>query len=86
MGLDTVELVMEVEEAFGISIPDSEAATLSTVGDLHRYVVMASTAAGRPVTAQEAWTRLCDILEHSYAVRRSKITPSARIAADLGLD
>ncbi|MCW1887218.1 acyl carrier protein [Luteolibacter flavescens] len=32
--LDTVELVMAVEEEFDLPIPDEEAANLRTVGDL----------------------------------------------------
>ena len=39
MGLDTVELVMAVEEAFNLRIPDAVAAKLYTVGELHGYVV-----------------------------------------------
>ena len=39
MGLDLVELVMEVEETFGFSIPDADAATLDTVGKLYDYVM-----------------------------------------------
>ncbi len=38
MGLDTVELVMEVEEEFGITIPDRDAGSIRTVGELHEYV------------------------------------------------
>ena len=34
MGLDSVELVMSVEEHFGITIPDDDASTLTTVGNL----------------------------------------------------
>ena len=34
MGLDGIELMMEVEEEFGITISDAEAAKLRTVGDL----------------------------------------------------
>ena len=86
MGLDTVELVMEIEKVFGISIPDADATTLYTVGDIHLYIVTARIAVGRPAGAEEAWTRLCDILEHGYGVERSKIMPDARIVADLGLD
>jgi acyl carrier protein len=39
VGLDAVELVMEVEEAFGISIPDGKAEQMLTVGNLYDYVV-----------------------------------------------
>ncbi len=36
--LDTVELVMALEEEFGIEIPDEEAEKLITVGDAVRYI------------------------------------------------
>jgi len=36
--LDTVELVMALEEQFGIEISDEDAETLKTVGDLLRYL------------------------------------------------
>ena len=39
MGLDTVELVMSVENWFEIAIPDAVAEKLFTVGDLHAFVV-----------------------------------------------
>ena len=36
--LDTVELIMEMEEEFGIEIPDEEAEKLATVGDAVSYI------------------------------------------------
>lgn len=36
--LDTVELVMALEEEFGVEIPDEEAEKLLTVGDALRYI------------------------------------------------
>ena len=36
--LDTVELVMELEDEFGISISDEEAEKIQTVGDAIKYI------------------------------------------------
>jgi len=36
--LDTVELVMALEEEFGIEIPDEDAEKIQTVGDAIRYI------------------------------------------------
>lgn len=36
--LDTVELVMALEEEFGAEIPDEEAEKLATVGDAINYI------------------------------------------------
>ena len=36
--LDTVELIMEFEKEFNISIPDDQAETIATVGDAIKYL------------------------------------------------
>lgn len=36
--LDTVELVMALEEEFGIEIPDEDAEKIQTVGDVTKYI------------------------------------------------
>ena len=36
--LDTVELVMALEEEFGLEIPDEDAEKISTVGDAIKYI------------------------------------------------
>ena len=36
--LDTVELIMEFEKEFGISIPDDQAEKIATVGDAISYI------------------------------------------------
>jgi len=36
--LDTVELIMEFEKEFGITIPDDAAEKISTVGDAIAYI------------------------------------------------
>lgn len=37
--LDIVELVMALEESFGISIPDEDAENIKTVGDAVAYIL-----------------------------------------------
>ena len=36
--LDTVELVMALEEEFGIEVPDEDAEKMTTVGDAIKYI------------------------------------------------
>ncbi|MDE6978687.1 MAG: acyl carrier protein [Helicobacter sp.] len=36
--LDVVELVMAIEEKFGVEIPDNEAEKIKTVGDVVSYI------------------------------------------------
>ena len=67
MGLDSVELVLAVEETFGVSIPDGEAATLVTPGLLIKHVQMAvaSKPKSKPCLSQRAFHRvrmhLCEV-------------------------
>lgn len=42
--LDTVELVMALEEEFGVEIPDEDAEKMTTVGDAIKYI---QTKAGK---------------------------------------
>lgn len=43
--LDTVELVMALEEEFGIEIPDEDAEKMTTVGDAMKYIEEKANAA-----------------------------------------
>ena len=80
MGLDLVGLVMEVEDEFGISIPDRDAERIQTVGDLYAYV--RDRVAAAPVGS-------CRSREVFYALRRpfvsvcradrSAVRPSGRV-------
>ena len=36
--LDTVELIMEFEKAFGLQIPDDAAEQIATIGDAIKYI------------------------------------------------
>jgi acyl carrier protein len=43
--LSMVEVVMAAEDKFGVTIPDSEVANLSTVGDAVSYIAKANDSA-----------------------------------------
>ena len=54
MGLDTVELVMEIEDSFSIEIPDDEVSRMVTVGDLHEYILANTKWASNPTVCLSA--------------------------------
>ena len=45
--LDTVELVMEFEDEFDMSIPDEEAEKIQTVGSAVEYIVKVAQSKGK---------------------------------------
>ncbi len=89
MGLDTVELVMSVEEEFDIYIPPEAAEKITTVGDLRDFVVLAleqqGSVPGR-VCPDSVLRRLQGIFEKDHGLAPERVVPAARILADLGLD
>ena len=67
MGFQDVEMVLEVEEAFDISIDDTEAAAVATVGDLCELVRQKFEESGRSGTAAAAVCRSARVF---YSLRR----------------
>jgi len=65
MGLDTVELVMELEDEFEISIPDADAEKLETLGQTFDYIL------SRLRDRQEL---VCPSARAFYKVRRELMT------------
>ena len=82
MGLDTVELLMHVEREFGIDIPNEEAATLETVGDLAACVIRHAPGA----EPADVLARVTRILVEEFLIPTERVRPQARIVRDLGLD
>jgi hypothetical protein len=80
MGLDGVEIVMAVEDAFGIAIADEEAAKVRTPRDLINLVcskLQLSTDAR--CVSHRAFHHVRRELMNSFDVRRSDIRPSVRL-------
>ena len=76
MGLDSVELVMAVEETFGIAIEDDAAAQMRTPAHIIEYVLSKAGRAGDEVClTQRSFHRLRASLMRHAAARRADITP-----------
>ena len=86
MGLDTVELVIAIEEEFNLQISDADAEKLGLLGDLHDYVVRALQQRGEIPDETEVWGRLKEIVVAQLGVRPERVTKSAHIVNDLGAD
>lgn len=89
MGLDAVELLLAVEEHFGVHVDDAVAADLKTPGLLADYVWTVLCGDGR---TNALWTRervLMDVIgicARHLGLPASGIRADARFAEDLGLD
>ncbi len=80
MGLDAVELIMECERAFGISIPDEDASKIVTVGDLYGIILKltADRVEGPTRTSTSAFYRLRQGLV-ACGLDRDHILPTSRL-------
>jgi hypothetical protein len=78
MGMDTVELVMRIEEEFGIDLPDEELQAIKTVGDLYRLVLM-KLETGSSQRLSNAYYRLRRAMIACLGLQRSSIHPSTKL-------
>lgn len=76
MGLDTVELVMELEDEFDLNIPDDVAAVLTTPGQVSDYLIAA-------LGGRAALTGVCSSACSFYRLRQQLMarfgTPRAAV-------
>lgn len=84
MGLDTVELVMEFEDEFGISIPDADAEKIITVGDSVEFIISElHKKPDRPpidtCSSARIFRRLRAGLQATFDVPRGAVRPSVAI-------
>lgn len=85
MGLETVEIVLEIEDAFSISIPDDRANRVRTVGDLVelvRELVVAKRGNDARVMSIEPHVRL--IVSDQLNIPLQRIASDSRFVEDLG--
>jgi len=69
MGLDSVEIVMEVEDRFGVRIPDDLAQECATIGELVKIVWSLGPCPPRPYRQVKSQIRLMVARQMGLRVR-----------------
>ena len=89
MGLDLVEMVMELEKEFQLDMPDDDLRALRTVGDFYLYLEHRLANAGRVLSTGrcegDLWNRYLEIVERETGVPRGRLLPEAEFYRDLGV-
>lgn len=83
MGLDSVEIMVSVEKAFGIELTNEDARRMATVGDLYEIVSSHFTT---HINREEMKATINRIVADIAGFDIEKINPSQRFAEDLGID
>lgn len=82
MGLDTVELLMEVEDAFGVFIPDAEAEQMRTVGDVYQYLLRQKdrpVVEGTTCLTSACFYRIRRAMMKTFKIPRRTVRPESRL-------
>ena len=83
MGLDVVEIVLRVEETFGVDLPDDELGSVSTVGDLYK-LLLSKLDRSYACLSSRAFYRVRKSMVEVLGVPRRSIRPSTELQPLLG--
>jgi acyl carrier protein len=86
MGLETVEIIMKVEDHFGINVGDEVASRCVTVADLQAVIVNLLAAKGRPRSPElkaEVYADLVKIIAEQTSMKASDIRPDSKWVGDI---
>jgi len=87
MGLDSVELVLAIEEEFGVDIPDHDAEKMVTVGVIYEWLkIRIATTEPIACLTQRVFYKLRRALIENYRLERHLIAPDTRLTDLLTLD
>ena len=81
-GLDGVELIMAIEEEFGVDIPNEAAERMVRVGDTYEYLKdRLNSSPSQHCLSQRIFYKLRRALLKNYVVKRRDITPDTQLSA-----
>lgn len=85
MGLDVVELIVEIESTFDISIPDEKAERIATVGQLVDYVYTRQKPSHK-IEKQEVEKHIIHLVSTLIDIPVNEIELHHSFTTDLGMD
>jgi acyl carrier protein len=87
MGMDTVELIMDAEDMFGIRIPNPVAGQIVTVQNLYDTVwnIVSHEKPGI-YQQQQVINQLHQLVAERVGCELYEVTPEKSLTSDLGLD
>jgi acyl carrier protein len=75
MGLDSVEIVMRIEETFGVDLPDDELGSIATVGDLYQ-LLLSKLDGSYACLSSHVFYRVRKAMVDVLGIKRRSIRPS----------
>lgn len=86
MGLDAVKLIVEVEEHFGVSVPDAQIEKTATVEEFSRLLCELIDTPEKPIKYDDILLQLQQIVSKMFKIPIDEIVPEAHFVNDLGLN
>jgi acyl carrier protein len=86
MGLDAVELILEAEKHFGVSVPDERTEKTETVEKFARLLCELRAQTTAPLSYDEVLLQLQQMMVKMFRIPIERLVPEARFVKDLGLD
>jgi len=81
MGLDSVELIIDVENTFQISITDPEAENIATVGDFYELILKKiDYSENHQCQSQVLFYKLREVISRHCRIEGKSITPSTELS------
>ena len=85
MGIEIVELTMQLEEEFEINIPDEDSYSFKTVGDITNYL-SSRKYPDQEYSEEKVFKILQNILMKRFNIPKDDIKRKADLFNDIGLD
>ncbi len=87
MGLDFVELIISIEDAFDIAIEDEQASKVVTVDDCYKLILnKIGKREVRSWSDEHVWDKMNDLIVYQLGVKPEEVVSSAEFIKDLGAD